>query len=1224
MYTSKYYTVEEIDERLKQGYLNDATEQGFVGTMKEFWALFLSIANKVDKKEGYGLSQEDFTTELKDKLNSLSGEIPTKVSQLENDLKFQTKEEVEKYISDLIDGADGALDTLKELADALNNDPNFATNLTNKLIEIRDALTAEVNRAKAAEAALQEGLNEVDTKIEKVLQGLTDTIDKTIRDIKDSVKALEQKVDKNTEAISNVKVEVAGQLADFKVEVHKEIDLEKERAITAENALQREIDSLKNDSSNDKAELEQKIQQEATERAHADEALQQNIDNEAKARELSEEEIKKAHQKDIERIDGEKVKWDKFPTSELPNRKGIVLENGDLILGKDLKGDTLPLVQLNRWGIIEAGSPKAPYNINTPQGERPTIQEAGQTGEQAYHMAYQEDLAHISEEIDEKVKAEADARIAADELLVKKEEGKELSSNDFTDELKAKLEGIEEFANHITNVSQLVNDSKFQTEEEVKAAIESIIGSAPDVLDTLKEIADALGNDPNFATTITKKLAALAEQINQEIEDRTEAVSQVQGDLDTKYQELSSKITLQGENLNKEISDRKEADAAMKSEITNLGTSLTALGTELRQIINQNYQTLQQQIRAQDALIQENTQAIQTNLSLIQSLQTKVDTNVSDVDELKKGLETEVADRKAADTALQEKINTNADGLAKEISDRKAADQVLQQNIDAESQARTQADSQIRTDLSKKIEDEATARTQADTQITQKLDQEIIDRKAEDEKLSQRITEESQGHTEAIEDLQAKVTKNIQDITAEVNRATAKENEIAQNLATETQNRSDADSAMQASIKKVGDDLTKFKATKDQANGLASLDDNGKIKPEQLPEGATYSVMGIEKQVNLLSDRDSVPDMEVGDRLYVLEDKKIYTKTLDGWNAGIEPKEDVIYNFRRADENGRTNITKRWDGKDMTVISETVVLGETQGTAYEGSKGKLLKDRIDSLPNLVVAEVTLYKPNDAFEENPVRKNKMGISKDKVGINVKWYEKKPQHEEWEFKASTDYDIPVASLEDGGHGGLMSYGDKVLLQQLAASVFPLTLTVTGGGVYRKTTTQTVTVKWSLKQGPDAVIPDTLKINNEPIGFSLTSKQFPGIAVNTTFRVEATKDGVTKTGSVSAVFVNPSYFGVVESNFTPTPEGIQGLSSGEIIKNSKTYNTSAFNQNAQKNCYAYPKAFGALTSITDGKNEFINSYTRSELEVNGEMYYVYVLSEASTVSNYSLQFK
>lgn len=101
--------------------------------------------------------------------------------------------------------------------------------------------------------------------------------------------------------------------------------------------------------------------------------------------------------------------------------------------------------------------------------------------------------------------------------MVKKEEGKELSSNDFTDELKTKLEGIEEFANRITNVSQLVNDSKFQTEEEVKAAIESIIGSAPDVLDTLKEIADALGNDPNFAATITKKLLLLQNRLTKRL-----------------------------------------------------------------------------------------------------------------------------------------------------------------------------------------------------------------------------------------------------------------------------------------------------------------------------------------------------------------------------------------------------------------------------------------------------------------------------------------------------------------------------------------------------------------------------------------------------------------------------------------------------------------------------------------------------------------------------------
>ena len=44
---------------------------------------------------------------------------------------------VRQAISDLIDGADDALDTLKELAEALGNDPNFATTITNKLTDLR-------------------------------------------------------------------------------------------------------------------------------------------------------------------------------------------------------------------------------------------------------------------------------------------------------------------------------------------------------------------------------------------------------------------------------------------------------------------------------------------------------------------------------------------------------------------------------------------------------------------------------------------------------------------------------------------------------------------------------------------------------------------------------------------------------------------------------------------------------------------------------------------------------------------------------------------------------------------------------------------------------------------------------------------------------------------------------------------------------------------------------
>ncbi len=121
MYVSKYYTNEEIDQRLLQGYFDDFVKAGFAGTINEFWAFVLSIANKVDKREGYDLSKNDFTDKLKEKLEGIEerANYITKLSQLENDTKFQTEEQVRQAISDLIDGADDALDTLKELAEAL-------------------------------------------------------------------------------------------------------------------------------------------------------------------------------------------------------------------------------------------------------------------------------------------------------------------------------------------------------------------------------------------------------------------------------------------------------------------------------------------------------------------------------------------------------------------------------------------------------------------------------------------------------------------------------------------------------------------------------------------------------------------------------------------------------------------------------------------------------------------------------------------------------------------------------------------------------------------------------------------------------------------------------------------------------------------------------------------------------------------------------------------------
>lgn len=49
-----------------------------------------------------------------------------------------------------------------------------------------------------------------------------------------------------------------------------------------------------------------------------------------------------------------------------------------------------------------------------------------------------------------------------------------------------------------------------QVDARVQSGIDDLVGAAPDALDTLHELADALGNDPNFATTVTNQIAGKA------------------------------------------------------------------------------------------------------------------------------------------------------------------------------------------------------------------------------------------------------------------------------------------------------------------------------------------------------------------------------------------------------------------------------------------------------------------------------------------------------------------------------------------------------------------------------------------------------------------------------------------------------------------------------------------------------------------------------------------
>lgn len=816
MYVSKYYTCEEIDQRLLQGYYDDFVRAGFGGTINEFWAFVLSIKNKVDKKEGYDLSKNDFTDELKAKLDGIEehANYITKVSQLENDLKYQTEEEVKQMISDLVDGADDALDTLKELAEALGNDPNFATTITNKLTDLRTALTEEVNRAKEAEAALGAAVAAVQDNLEYGLDQINKKIDTVKADLKAEIDRVEKKVDKNAEDIKDLEDKVNQGNGELEKELKDLIQKEKDERIAADNEIKESVNDLKTLHINDKASLESKIAEETANRTNADTVLDSKINEEITNRQADTLALQgKIDQEKVDRHSEDQVLHNEISkeVTDRTNADNALQGNID----KEVQARTVA-DQVLQNNIDSEATTRAAQDLVLEH----KIEDVKEQG------------VEDKEQLLNAIAAEAAAREKGDKDLdtkkVDKREGYSLTKNDFTDILKAKLDGIEEKANYITHLSQLINDSGFQTEEEVNAAIQKIIGSAPEVLDTLKEIADALGNDPNFAATITKKLAAITEQVNQEIEDRiagdeansAEVAAEVQARkdadtaLETKLKEYVDNKSAIGDaalgvvkdNLNKEIQDRKDADAAIQSSLdkeiaerktadeaytqslANVNQRISDLALSMQESINTLRNELTEQVNANTTAIATNQHSIERNSEAITNLTKTVGDNYKEVKDM---INEEIIDRTNADSALSSRIDTLNIDLNTESVERKAADQVLQVNLDKEVADRTAADKALSTEFTAKLDNTKQALESEVGNINTKLEQEKENRIAGDNALGVRIDSLEAGNTDAMNELKAKVNANTTAINAEKARAIAKETSLEAKIDTNLQNHKD-------------------------------------------------------------------------------------------------------------------------------------------------------------------------------------------------------------------------------------------------------------------------------------------------------------------------------------------------------------------------------------------------------------------------------------------------
>ena len=244
-----------------------------------------------------------------------------------------------------------------------------------------------------------------------------------------------------------------------------------------------------------------------------------------------------------------------------------------------------------------------------------------------------------------------------------------------------------------------------------------------------------------------------------------------------------------------------------------------------------------------------------------------------------------------------------------------------------------------------RIEGNDSLKTQLDT-LSSKVDKEITDRGSADTALGAKIDKEIQDRTTADTALKTELTDSIQEVR---------------------------------------DDLDTFKATKGQANGLASLGSDGKVPAAQLP---SY----VDDVIDVYATYDVSPTNQISNI-------KLYSDA-----AHANPVTGEAGKSYNDITEGHPGYQFRWSGTTwVPITSGGLIIGEISGTAYDGAKGKTTTDNL----------------NDLMAFNPIRLISIVTDASKAAIN---------YERADGTGIKGLQIPTAS---SAKAGVMAAADKVKL-------------------------------------------------------------------------------------------------------------------------------------------------------------------------------------------------
>lgn len=174
-----------------------------------------------------------------------------------------------------------------------------------------------------------------------------------------------------------------------------------------------------------------------------------------------------------------------------------------------------------------------------------------------------------------------------------------------------------------------------------------------------------------------------------------------------------------------------------------------------------------------------------------------------------------------------------------------------------------------------------------------------------------------------------------------------------------------------------------------QPNGVAGLDENGKIPESQLP-GYVDDVIEVESY-------DSLPTIGESGKIYVT---------------------------------ANTNLTYRWSGSQYMNISSTIALGETAETAYPGDKGKQNRIDIDDLKTQKADKTEVYTKQESDSKYLSEIPSQYVTEDQLDLKVNKTEVYTKEEVQQQILDSKYVHPnVSHIPEGGNIGqiLVNNGD-----------------------------------------------------------------------------------------------------------------------------------------------------------------------------------------------------